>query len=125
MERFVEINCRLVGMKMSMERLTYENFIAALNNGSILEISFEIIGYAHYKKCKIYRKDDVLSNGKIISLIKVKLVDDGSEEVSFYNVFNENYKLFYMGRKGSFTLKQMWNKIQIHEIITKHHGNTC
>ena len=105
---------------MSMKELTYENFIADLNNGSILEISFEILGYAHYKKCKIYRKDDVLSNGKIISLIKVKLVDDGSEEVSFYNVFNENYKLFYMGHKGSFTLKQMWNKIQIHEIITKY-----
>ena len=68
---------------MSMERLTYENFIADLNNGSILEISFEILGYAHYKECKICRKDDVLSNGKIISLIKVKLVDDGSEKLAF------------------------------------------
>ncbi len=119
MERFIETNFGVVGVKPNMEGLTYEKFIVGLNNGSILEISFEILGYAHYKKCKIYRKDDVLSNGKIISLIKVNLVDDGSEEVSFYNVFNETHKLFYMRRKGSFTLKQMWNKIKIHDIITK------
>lgn len=49
-------------------------------------------------------------------MIEVKLVEDDSETVSFYKYFKEDYKLFKFGRKGTFTLKQVWNNIQVIQI---------
>ena len=55
-------------------------------------------------------------NGNVIYWIDVNLSDDGSERVGFYDTFKEGFKLFRMGRKGSFTLKQLWDRIEIVEI---------
>lgn len=94
----------------------YEEFINDLNNGKIESILFSIQNYSHYKNCSIKRCIDITYNKKQLISIKVKLVKDDSETVSFYKKFNENYKLFKFGRKGSFTLKQLWDKIVILDI---------
>ena len=97
--------------------ITYRQFVEDLNNSKITEAIFEVIGYSHYKNCKIFRKYDTLKNGNTISLIRVELTNDNSELVSFMDEFNESYKLFRMGKKGAFTLAQMWPRIKIIKIV--------
>ena len=99
--------------------LSYEQFITELNAGTLTECHFEILNYSHYKNCRIQRKDDVLNSGKHITLIVVQLTEDETETVSFMNQFNESYKLFRMGHKGAFTLRQVWNRVHFHEIKQK------
>lgn len=99
--------------------ITYKQFIDDLNSETISEMEFEVVGYSHYKRCRIFRKYDTLRNGKTISLIRVDLTDNNSEFVSFMDEFNESYKLFRMGKKGSFTLQQIWPKIKIVKIVKK------
>ena len=96
--------------------LTYKQFIHDLNNSVISEILFEVIGYSHYKNCRIFRKYDTLRNGNTISLIRVELTNDKSELVSFMDEFNESYKLFRIKGKGTFTLQQLWPQIKIIKI---------
>lgn len=94
----------------------YEEIVNNLNEGKIESIIFSIKEYAHCKKCIIKRCVDCVYNDKHIVRIEVKLVEDNSETVSFYKYFKEDYKLFKFGRKGTFTLKQVWNKVQIIQI---------
>lgn len=94
----------------------YDSFIKDINLGNISEIYFSIKGYSHYNNCSIKRVRNQIPNGKFLELIIVNLTDDNSERVSFYETFEESYKLFRMGRKGSFTLKQIWRDIQIIDI---------
>ena len=94
----------------------YEEIINNLNEGKIESIIFSIKEYAHYKKSIIKRCVDCVYNDKHIVRIEVKLVEDDSETVSFYKYFKEDYKLFKFGRKGTFTLKQVWNNVQVIQI---------
>ena len=98
--------------------LTYRQFVDDLNNSIIAEVYFEVVGYPHYKNCKIFRKYDTLRNGNVISLIRVELTNDKSELVSFMDEFNESYKLFRIKGKGTFTLQQLWPQIRIIKIIS-------
>lgn len=98
-----------------MKPLSYQQFIDEINNGKIVKAVFQVKDYAHYKCCSTERKEHVFSNGNSMVFIDVKLTKD-SEQVSFYKTFNEKYKLFNMRRKGSFTLKQMWDKIKFISI---------
>ena len=41
---------------------------------------------------------------------------DNSEQVSFFNVFDEKYKLFKIKGLGAFTLRDIWHRINITEI---------
>ena len=84
--------------------------------GKIKSILFSINDYSHYKKCTINRFIENITNKKQIIRIEVKLVEDETEIVSFYKKFKEDYKLFKMGRRGVFTLKQIWSHVQIVEI---------
>lgn len=95
----------------------YKEIIDGINQGKINSILFSIKDYTHYKNCFIKRCVDVISTEKYITRIEVKLVEDDSETISFYKKFKEDYKLFKFGRKGTFTLKQVWKKIEILEII--------
>ena len=97
--------------------ITYRQLIEDLNNSTIIEVFFEVIGYSHYKHCRILRKYDTLRNGNTISLIRIELTNDNSELVSFMDEFNESYKLFRMGSKGAFTLQEIWPRIKIKKII--------
>ena len=94
----------------------YKEIIKGLNQGLIKEFIFCVKDYAHYKKCSIRNVLDLLPSGNIIKRIEVNLTQDDTERVSFFKEMNEEYKLFHMGRRGTFTLKQMWRNIEILNI---------
>jgi hypothetical protein len=48
------------------------------------------------------------------------LSDQKAEKVSFLNEFKEDYKLFNFGKKGKYTLKQVWEYIDIIELDMKN-----
>ncbi len=96
--------------------MNYEEFIKKLNTNQISCFRFKLKGYPHYNNCMIYRQIDKISNGNQVSIIVCKLTDDEYEKVSFYKFFDESYKLFSMGKKGKFTLKQIWGLVEIIEI---------
>lgn len=96
--------------------MTYKEFIDDINCGNIKGINFYIDGYSHYNNCSIMRTLDKSPSGNDIILIQAKLTKDSSEEISFLNNFNENYKIFRLGRKGTFTLKQIWERVCITQI---------
>lgn len=97
-------------------KYNYDEIINELNEEKIESIIFSIEGYAHYKKCVIQRFVHIDSNNDQIIRIEFKLVEDDSETISFYKKYNDNHKIFKFGRKGSFTFKQIWNKVQILQI---------
>lgn len=94
----------------------YRDIVDGINNGTINRVDFLVREYPHYQKCSIYRVIDTFPSGKNIVLIVVDPTEDHSERVSFWKVFKEEYKIFNMGRKGKFTLKQLWNNIEILNI---------
>lgn len=96
---------------------SYEDVIDKLNNGQIQQVRFCVNNYPHYKDCVISRKEEKFPNGNPFYTIEVLLTKDSSEKYSFYKRFSERTKLFRMGRKGSFTLKQIWPQITVLEIV--------
>ena len=101
-----------------MGEYSYENVIDGLNHGEIKQICFSVKNYVHYQNCVITRLEDKLANGNTIVLIEVNLTKDSSEKVSFFKTFKEDYKLFNLGKRGRFTLKQLWPEIAISNIIS-------
>lgn len=95
----------------------YKELIDGLNGGRIKFIRFCVNNYSHYKNCTITRTEQKLPNGKLFFLIEVTLTQDFREKISFLDSFEENTKLFSMGRKGKFTLKQLWSQITVLEIV--------
>lgn len=89
---------------------SYNEIIAGLNSSSIIRICFFIKDYSHYSDCKIYHIYEP------VSCLQVELTKDSSEHIRFWK-FEEDFKLFNFGRKGKFTLKQIWDKVQITEIV--------
>ena len=94
----------------------YKDIIDGLNSGTIAKISFSIKNYPHYRRCAIYRVIDTLPSKNTVVRIVVNPTEDNSELVSFYKTFKEDYKIFNLGLKGKFTLKQIWNDIDIIDI---------
>lgn len=102
-----------------MESLSYQQFIDEINNGKIVKAIFQVNDYARYKCCSIERVVDVFPSGNSIVRIDVKLAKSYYIEeyghifghFGFLNKFDEKCKLFKMGQKGTFTLKQMWDRI--------------
>ena len=95
--------------------MEYDEFIKLINGDSFSYVLFEVSGYPHYKRCTIqkYKDDHVKGNW----FFEVILSSRPSEKVVFMDSFKESDKLFYLGRKlGTQTLKQVWNRIIIHEI---------
>ena len=101
-----------------MISLSYQQFIDEINNGKIIKTVFQVKDYAHYNNCLIERATDIINNGKSIvhiDYISVKLTKD-SEHYSFLEEYDEGIKIFDMKRKGKFTLKQMWDRIEFISI---------
>ncbi len=96
-------------------KISYDELIKKINNHEISNVEFGIADYQHYSNCRIEVNKELINN-KLIVIIEVKLTNDLSEYESFYNRFDESYKLFNLGRKGSFTLKQIWDKVTIKSI---------
>ena len=97
----------------------YEEIIDGINSGRIKLVRFYVDKYSHYKNCTIKRIEEKFPNGKSFFVIEVNPTKDFSEKVSFLESFEENAKLFKLGRKGRFTLKQLWSQIVILEIVYK------
>ena len=112
MERIDTIN---YGVAWLM-KYSYEYIINNLNEGIIESVVFSVKNYSHYKKCKISRIIDINGNNKQFIRIEVKLVEDNTETISFCEKFKNDYKLFKLGRKGSFSLNQIWENIEILQI---------
>lgn len=115
MERVGGVNKGVVGLMFS-----YTDFIRNLHSGNIRKIIFKVKEYQHYKNCSILRVCDILPSGNKITLFIVKLSDKKDEKVSFLNKFKEDYKLFNFGKKGKYTLKQVWEYIDIIELDMKN-----
>lgn len=98
-----------------MKSLSYQQFIDGINSGTIIKAAFRVKDYAHYSCCLIERRVDIFPSGNSMARIDVRLTKD-SERVGFLETFEENHKLFDMGRKGTFTLKQMWDRIEFISI---------
>ena len=95
----------------------YRKLIDDLNNGKIGGFYFSVKNYAHYNHCVIKREKDRMPNGKEIILIIVKLTNDGTEKIAFWDSFKEDIKIFKMGRRGSFTLNELWEEIEVLQIL--------
>lgn len=104
-----------------MSTLPYRECIDKLNDGTIRKIVFQVENYAHYKSCSMERRRDCIK-GRAVNFIDVKLTEDGTERVCFFGKFNESYKLFGLGRKGRFTLEQIWDRIRLIRIEYEESG---
>ena len=105
-----------------MKKLEYNDFIEGINNPyKIKQIDFYVDGYSHYRNCSIGRYiNKTTFKGKTFATnyrITCILTKDHSEDVSFAFTFKENRKLFNFGKKGRFTLKDVWDKIVITNIV--------
>lgn len=96
--------------------MNYDEFIELFNNKTIDRICFYISGYSHYKNCKIYHQTEKTPANKYLTLVVCQLTMDDYEKVSFLNYFDETFKLFDMGKKGKFTLKQIWDLVKITDV---------
>ena len=94
----------------------YNRFIKEINSGVITEMYFAVKDYAHYKNCNIKRVVDTYRDGSEHVRIVVRLHPDG-EGTWCYDKFEENCKLFKMGRQGTFTLEGIWRKLEIYKIV--------
>lgn len=94
----------------------YEKIICDLNSGKIKQLRFCVDNYAHYKNCFIKTEIVQFPSGGRTFQISVNLTKDSFEKVAFLKSFKEDYKLFHITGKGTFTLKQMWSQIRILEI---------
>lgn len=97
-------------------RKNYKDIIDGLNDGTISKISFSVRNYSHYKYCTIVRIIDTLPSTKTIVRIVVNPTPDNSEMISFYKTFKEDYKMLNLGTRGKFTLKQLWDEIEVLNI---------
>lgn len=97
--------------------MTYNEFIRKFNSKEITRFCFRIRGYPHYDNCEIFYQTDKISESKYVEIIVCKLTQDDYETVSFYKQFDEAYKMFDKGRKGKFTLKQVWGLIEVIEVV--------
>lgn len=106
-----------------MESLSYQQFIDELNRGKIIKVVFKVKNYAHYKNCSIESEVFTFNTGESVINFHVKLAKSYEvqcghiyENFLFFGKFDENRKLFKMGRRGTFNLKQMWDKIEFISI---------
>ena len=107
-----------------METLTYQQFIDGINKGEIIKAVFQVKDYAHYRYCSIERDAVTYNDGSSSIRIYVHLTKNyyiGQYghiygNFMFVDKFDEKCKLFKMGHKGTFNLKQMWESIEFISI---------
>ncbi len=93
--------------------MKYCDFIHNINSGIIKKVKFCISDYPHYRNCVIESKVTDASNIKSSKIIWFYLTPDGYEKRGFLNKIKEDTKLFYITGKGSYTLKQIWDRVNI------------
>ena len=96
--------------------MKYCDFIDGINSGTIKKVVFSIADYPHYRNCTIESKPidpDRIELGKVIWFY---LTPDGYEKRGFLDQIKEDAKLFKIKNKGTFSLKQMWDRVNIFSI---------
>lgn len=96
--------------------MKYDDFIHNINSGIINKVKFSILDYPHYRNCVVESKVTDPSNIKSSKIIWFYLVPDGYEKRGFLNKIEEDAKLFYIKGKGSYTLKQIWSRVNIESV---------
>ena len=99
----------------TLNSLSYSQFIDDINSGKIKRAVFRVKDYAHYKHCAIERRG-LFPDSETLDWIEVKLTSDNSENYLFSKKFEERRVLFDMKRKGRYTLKRIWEKIEFISI---------
>ena len=96
--------------------MEYHDFINGVNNGTIKKISFSVSDYSHYGNCIMESQYSNPNDENSSKIIWFYLTPDGYEKKGFLNKIKEDTKLFCFKGKGTFTLKQLWNKIKINSV---------
>ena len=95
--------------------MTYRDFVDGLNSGKITKAVFSIKNYPHYRNCVVEAKK-TFPNKLDSKIIWFHLTPDGYEKKGFLNKIKESDKLFKIKNKGTFSLLQMWDKVDIHFV---------
>lgn len=96
--------------------MEYDEFIDGINTGKIKKAIFSISDYAHYKNCVVVSQLRDPNRPDSLRSIWFYLTADGYEKIGFLNRIHETEKLFDLKKRGRFTLKQIWNRIQFSSI---------
>ena len=96
---------------MTINKLSYSEFIDKINAGELLCVRFSIKNYGHYNNCIIEYKEDSLFK------IHMRLSNDKKEWYVFFKIKKKKKNMFKIVPKGRLTLKQIWNDVEIKEIV--------
>ncbi len=100
-----------------MDFPTVDDFLLAMKEHRIDGIVFDIEGYAHYHDCRIaYVYEDYPLLGKR-SVNGVEAVLSRNEKARFYGAINPDEKLFHIKGQGKQSLRFLWKKVRIKEIL--------
>lgn len=93
--------------------MEYRDFVDGLNSGKITKVVFSVKGYSHYRNCVVESKFTNPGDNDSGKIIWFYLTPDGYEKTGFMNHVKEKAKLFKIKNSGTFTLSQMWDRIDI------------
>ena len=93
--------------------MEYRDFVDGLNSGKIIKAVFSVQGYSHYRNCVVESKLNNPGNNDSGKSMWFYLTPDGYEKTGFLNTMKEKTKLFRIKNGGTYTLLQMWDKIDI------------
>lgn len=91
--------------KIHFNYYSYEEIISGINDGSILEVTFAVSNYNHYRHCVLSRKDEY-----------IELTLNNDEVSKYYGEFLDKERVFLFKGKGKFNLKEIYNNIEIIEL---------
>lgn len=91
--------------------MKYRDFVDGINSGRIIKAIFSIKNYSHYRNCVMESKPTTIGN-----IIWFYLTPDGYEKKGFLNKVKEKNKIFKIKNSGTFSLLQIWDKVDIHFV---------
>ena len=96
--------------------MKYRDFVDGINSGKIIKVVFSIRGYSHYRNCIMESKPTAPNKVESGKIIWFYLTPDGYEKKGFINKIKESDKLFKIKNNGTFSLLQIWDKMDIHYV---------
>ncbi|MBP3437013.1 MAG: hypothetical protein J6K61_03785 [Clostridia bacterium] len=96
--------------------MKYRDFVDGINSGKITKAIFSIKNYSHYRNCVVESKPTDPSKVESGKIIWFYLTPDGYEKKGFMNKIKENDKLFKIKNSGTFSLLQIWDRVDIHFV---------
>lgn len=96
--------------------MKYRDFVDGINSGKIIKVVFSIKNYSHYRNCVMESKPTHPNKVGTGKMIWFHLTPDEYEKKGFLNKIKEKDKLFKIKNRGTYSLLQMWDKVDIHSI---------